>query len=85
MATVKPAKRNKAERRDKIAWCKRTLEDLPWDKVSLHYDREADVFYMRLKDYEGIAYTEELEEEGILLTYAGKELVGITILDASQR
>jgi uncharacterized protein YuzE len=63
----------------------RALAKLPWDEVNFHYDREADVLYIHLKDYEGMAYAKDLVKEGILLEYAGKELVGIVILDASQR
>ncbi len=82
MATVKTSKKDVT---DEIAWCKRTLEDIPWDKLSLHYDQEADVLYIHLKPYGGMADTKRLDKDGILLEYAGKELVGIIIFDASQR
>ena len=49
------------------------------------YDAEADVLYISLKRPQRATETVELEKEGILLRYRDKEIVGITVLDASRR
>jgi uncharacterized protein YuzE len=51
----------------------------------LDYDAEADVLYISFKRPQKATDTVDLDDEGILLWYRGKELVGITILDASTR
>jgi len=48
------------------------------------YDREADVLYISFKRPQKATDT-RTTEEGILLRYHGKELVGITVLEASTR
>ncbi len=48
------------------------------------YDREADVLYISFRRPQQATDT-RMTEEGILLRSHGKELVGITILDASTR
>jgi uncharacterized protein YuzE len=58
---------------------------LPTGRAWIDYDREADVLYISLSRPQKATDTELLYDEGILLRYRGKELVGITILDASQR
>jgi len=58
---------------------------LPAGRAWIDYDREADVLYISLRRPQKATDTELLDDEGILLRYRGKELVGITILDASQR
>lgn len=58
---------------------------LPSGRTWIDYDREADVLYVSLKRPQKATDTEFLEDRGILLRYRGKELVGITILDASKR
>jgi uncharacterized protein YuzE len=62
----------------------RQTGNLPAAKLSLDYDAEADVLYISLKRPRKAMETVDLEDEGILLRYRGKELVGITVLDASQ-
>jgi uncharacterized protein YuzE len=57
----------------------------PASKLWLDYDAEADVLYISLKRPQKATETVELEEEGILLRYRENDLVGITVLDASQR
>jgi uncharacterized protein YuzE len=57
---------------------------LPAAKLSLDYDAEADVLYISLKRPQKATRTVEVDDEGILLRYRGKELVRITVLDASQ-
>lgn len=58
---------------------------LPSGKAWIDYDAEADVLYISLKRPQKATDTEYLEDKGLLLRYRGKELVGITVLEASQR
>ena len=58
---------------------------LPTRKAWIDYDEEADVLYVSLKRPQRATDTEFLEDKGILLRYKGKELVGVTVLDASKR
>ena len=58
---------------------------LPAGRAWVDYDQEADVLYVSLKRPQKATETELLEDEGILLRYKGKELVGVTVLDASKR
>jgi uncharacterized protein YuzE len=58
---------------------------LPSDKVRFDYDQEADVLYVSLDRPQQATDTECLDDQGVLLRYRGKELVGITILEASKR
>ena len=62
----------------------RQIGKLPAAKLSLDYDAEADVLYISLKRPQKATRTVDLDDEGVLLRYRGKELVGITVLDASQ-
>ena len=48
------------------------------------YDREADIVYVNLK-VSGHATDSELTDEDVILRYEGEDLVGLTILHASQR
>ena len=50
----------------------------------MDYDQEADVLYISL-DRPQEATDTEMTDDGILLRYRGKDLVGITVLDASAR
>ena len=59
--------------------------NLPASTIYLDYDEEADVLYISLKRPQKATETVDLDEEGILLRYRDKELVGITILEASHR
>jgi uncharacterized protein YuzE len=58
---------------------------LPSGKVWIDYDREADVLYLSLRRPQQATDTQYLDEQGVLLRYRGKELVGITVLEASKR
>ena len=58
---------------------------LPTAKLWVDYDREADVLYLSLRRPQTATDSEYLDDEGIILSYRGKELVGITVLDASKR
>ena len=57
----------------------------PASKLWLDHDVEADVLYISLKRPQKATQTMEVNEDGILLHYRGQELVGITVLDVSQR
>jgi uncharacterized protein YuzE len=61
------------------------LRQLPATKLSLDYDSEADVLYISLKRPQKATTTVELENGGILRRYRGRDLVGVTVLNASHR
>ena len=50
----------------------------------IDYDADADVLYISFQHPQQATNT-EMTDEGILVRYRGKDLVGITILDASTR
>lgn len=60
------------------------LLKFPTQRFWVDYDEEADVLYISFQRPQQATDT-EMTDEGILLRYHGKELVGITILDASTR
>ncbi len=62
----------------------RQMSQLPADKLWIDYDQEADVLYISLKRPQKATETVEVNRGSILLRYRGKELVGITVLDASK-
>jgi len=62
----------------------RQIGQLPATKLWLDYDDEADVLYISIKRPQKATDTVEVNGGGILLHYRGKELVGITVLDASK-
>ena len=83
MATVRSA-----EQRNLVAGAvalAKQIGKLPASKLSLDYDAKADVLYISLNRPQKATKTIELEDEGILLRYRGKALVGITVLDASHQ
>ena len=57
---------------------------LPQKKAWIDYDEEADVLYISLKRPQKATDTKLLEDKGILLRYRDKDLVGVTVLDASK-
>jgi uncharacterized protein YuzE len=57
----------------------------PAAKTWIDYDEGADVLYVSFKRPQKATDTEFLESQGILLRYRNKELVGVTVLDASKR
>lgn len=63
----------------------RLVGGLPARKLWLDYDAEADVLYVSLKRPQKATTTVDLDDEGVLLRYRDDELVGITVLDASQQ
>jgi uncharacterized protein YuzE len=56
----------------------------PGQRFWVDYDAEADVLYISFRRPQRATDT-ELTDQGILLRYRGKELVGMTILEASTR
>ena len=57
----------------------------PGGCLGASYDEEADVLYVHFKQPGAAATDSELTEDDIILRYAGAEIIGITILHASQR
>jgi uncharacterized protein YuzE len=62
----------------------RQLTHFPAAKLWLDFDAEADVLYISLNRPQRSTETVEADD-GVLLRYRDKDLVGITILDASKR
>lgn len=60
------------------------LLTFPAQRFWVDYDADADVLYISFQRPQQATDT-EMTDEGILLRYRGKALVGITILDASTR
>jgi uncharacterized protein YuzE len=56
----------------------------PVKRFWVDYDDEADVLYISFARPQ-IATNAEMTEDGILLRYRDKTLVGVTVLDASTR
>mgnify|MGYP001579164496 FL=1 len=57
---------------------------LPETRMWIDYDKAADVLYISFKRPQKSTDSEMLGN-GVLLRYKGKELIGVTILDASKR
>jgi predicted KAP-like P-loop ATPase/uncharacterized protein YuzE len=60
------------------------VERLPRRHLGLSYDREADVLYVNFKK-PSIATDSELTDDDVIVRYEGNEVIGLTILHASQR
>ena len=60
------------------------LLTFPTQRFWVDYDADADVLYISFQRPQQATDT-ETTDEGILVRYRGKDLVGITILDASTR
>ena len=69
---------------DEISGALPHLIRLPQGKAWIDYDEEADVLYVSLKRPQKATDTKFLADKGILLRYRDKELVGVTVLDASR-
>lgn len=61
-----------------------SLVNFPTNKYWVDYDREADVLYISFERPQAATDTRETED-GVLLRYRDRELVGVTVLDASTR
>ncbi len=57
---------------------------LPETRMWIDYDKEADVLYIDFKRPQ-MATDSEMLDNGVLLRYREKELVGVTVLEASKR
>jgi uncharacterized protein YuzE len=60
------------------------LVAFPTTHFGVDYDQEADVLYISFERPQKATDT-ELTDEGLLLRYRHKQLVGVTVLDASTR
>jgi uncharacterized protein YuzE len=60
------------------------LIKLPKTKMWLDYDVEADVMYLHFEEKPASTHS-EMRDDGIILDYRGDLLVGLTVLEASQR
>ncbi len=60
------------------------LTKLPTHRLWFDYDREADVLYVSLERPQK-ATTSKMRDDGILLRYRAKKLVGVTVFEASKR
>jgi uncharacterized protein YuzE len=79
------AKRNTvAKALDEISEAVPHLIRLPERRAWIDYDQEADVLYISLKRPQKATDTKFINDKGILLRYRAKDLVGVTVLDASK-
>ena len=83
MATLKISQKKKALSSG-LALAKQ-VRHFPGSNMWLDYDEEADVLYISLKRPQRATETIDLDDKGVLLHYRAKELVGITVLEASHR
>ncbi len=60
------------------------LIDFPASRYWVDYDRDADVLYIGFARPQQATDT-DATDDGLLLRYRERELVGITVLDASKR
>jgi uncharacterized protein YuzE len=60
------------------------LVDFPQQRFWVDYDREADVLYISFRRPQN-ADDSVMTDEGILLRYREDVLIGVTVLDASER
>jgi uncharacterized protein YuzE len=60
------------------------LRQLPVGVLSASYDRDADVVYINFGE-RTLATDSELTADDVILRYQGDDLVGLTVLHASQR
>ncbi|MGH9453006.1 MAG: DUF2283 domain-containing protein [Terriglobia bacterium] len=60
------------------------VKQSPQGLVWLSYDREADTLYVNYKK-PSTATDSEITEDDVIVRYEGEEVVGFTILHASQR
>lgn len=61
------------------------LKEFPIHRMNLRYDEEADVLYVKFADTKPI-HKSDLTKDDILIEYdCDKNIVGVTILDASSR
>ena len=80
------AKREVLEKKSMVHLLKAVshLVQLPKTHMRLDYDEEADVLYLHFEDRPNSTRS-EMRDDGVILDYKGRRLVGVTILEASQR
>jgi len=61
-----------------------TLVKLPETRMWVDFDEEADVLYLSFRRPQK-ATDSELRDDGIIIHRRGKQIVGLTILEASKR
>jgi uncharacterized protein YuzE len=61
-----------------------TVKNSPQKSLWLTYDPEADVMYINFKNPSN-ATDSELTDDDVIVRYEGDEIVGFTVLHASQR
>lgn len=61
-----------------------TIQKSPEASVWLTYDQEADVMYVNFKR-PSVASDSELTDDDIIIRYDGEDIIGFTVLHASQR
>lgn len=69
---------------DEVFKAAKHLLNLPAKQMWTDYDEEADVLYISFKRPQN-STDSEMMENGVLLRYRDKELVGITVLNASKK
>ncbi|MEK7399772.1 MAG: DUF2283 domain-containing protein [Candidatus Poribacteria bacterium] len=60
------------------------MAKIPKKRMWLDYDSEADVLYIHFEEKPNSNHS-EMREDGIIFDYKDNHLVGLTILEASQR
>jgi uncharacterized protein YuzE len=60
------------------------VKQSPQNSVWVSYDQEADVLYVNYRK-PSVATDSEITEDDVIVRYEGNEIVGLTILHASQR
>jgi uncharacterized protein YuzE len=60
------------------------VKNAPHRLIWSTYDEEADVLYVNFKK-PSVATDSELTEDDIIVRYEGEEIIGVTVLHASQR
>lgn len=61
-----------------------TVEQTPRRSVWLTYDKDADVLYVNF-ERPSVATDSDLTDDDVIVRYKGNEVIGYTILHASQR
>lgn len=62
-----------------------TVKTLPKKNIWTAYDSEADVLYINFHQPALVADDSELTENDILIRYQNNQVIGLTILNVSQR
>lgn len=61
-----------------------TVKNAPQKSLWLTYDQEADVMYINFQK-PSVATDSELTDDDVIVRYEGDEIIGFTVLHASQR